>query len=441
MGYEGYLTVGGNEVVNTSRAHAAAAALGIGLGCDRCPDFSRELGQRYRAPDDPDYPAPWYDPAYPESAGFGGIIGLETEGLSGSPMSNVPTPLLRGGSLPSPPRMEQREIAWTVQLVAVDECSLSYGMSWLAAALRGSPCNSGCEGQTACVLACCPTSLDPRWVPRQIRYLYSVEQLEGPTETERMFLPARGSAACRGRAGLFGGGGRPVTAEVEFTLVAGRPWYYREPVTVASQVTPRQVVNTSWTWNLPADCPEPADCATDPNCDRPPMPPIPPAPPDPCVPGGGYVADLAMVRIPPGLVGSWDEFVPLIYVDTGYREIRRLQVRFFANPGGGSCEYEDLDQCTACYGFGIGYVPANASLTIDGRTEQAYVDCGTGATAGRQQTEPLIYGPGGSALDWPVFRCGSGLCVWVAAEVDETPGCLGPGWSVTIQLVPRNEAI
>lgn len=442
MAYEGYLAVGGNEVINTSRAHAAAHALGIGLGCDRCPDFARELGDDpYRAPDDREYPAPWYDPTYPESAGFAGVIGLEADGMAASPMSNEPTELLRAGSLPSPPRMQQREIAYTVLLVAVDECSLSYGMSWLAEALAGSPCETGCEGQTACVLACCPDRVDPRWAPRQRRWLYSVAELEGIAEQERQFL--RGSSIpCRTRSGpVFGQGGRAVVAEVEFTLVAGRPWYYRDPITVASQVTPRQTVRTAWTWNLPGDCPEPADCASDPDCDRPPLPPIPPAPPDPCVPGGGYVADLAMVRIAPGLVGRWDKVVPVIYIDTGYREIRRLQVRFFANPDGSSCEYDDLDQCAACFGFGIGYVPAEATLTIDGRTEQAFVECGSGAEQNRQQTEPQIYGPGGSALDWPVFECGSGLCAWIAAEVDETPGCHGPGWKATVQLVPRQKAI
>lgn len=442
MSYEGYLAVGGNEIINTSRAHAAAHALGIGLGCRRCDDFAEALGDYpYRAADDGEFPAPWYDPAYPESAGFAGIVGLGTEGMAASPMSNDPTPLLRAGSLPSLPRMNQREIEFSTLLVAIDECSLSYGMSWLAAALRGDPCSTACDGQTACVLACCPSRVDPRWAPRQRRHLYSVAQLEGPAETERTFLSGS-RMPCRTRRGTsIGGSGRSVVAEVEFTLVAGRPWYYRDPVTIASQVRPRQRVRTSWTWNLPEDCPEPEDCATDPSCNRPPLPPIPPAPPDPCLPGGGYVADLAMVRGAPGLVGAWDEVVPVVYIDTGDQDLHRLQVRFFGNTDGDSCRYEDLDQCEACVAFGVGYIPANSTLVIDGRVESSWVECGDPPLTGRRQTYPQIYGPGGSALDWPTFTCGAGLCAWIAAEADDTPGCRGPEWTATVQLVSRQEAM
>lgn len=442
MGYEGFLNLGGREVVNTSRAHAAAHAWGISLGCDRCDDFSAALGHGpYRAPDDPEWPAPWWDPAYPESDGFCGVIGLDIEGMASSPATTNPTELLRGGSLPGPVRMQQREIAWTVLLVAVDECSLSYGMGWLAAALRGNPCGSDCGGDEACVLACCPTRLSPTMAPRQVRYLYSVAQLDGVEETERHRLrgsdmPCPGPASSRVLARDGGG----VAAEVEFSLVAGRPWYYRAPVTIASQVKPRQAVKTAWTWNLPDECPEPVDCAADPDCDRPTPPPIPPVPPDPCVPAGGYVADLAMVRAAPGLVGRADEVVPVIHVDTGRRELRRIQIRFFANPEGESCEYDALDQCAACVAFGIGYVPPHSSLTIDGRVEQAWITC-PDAQNTQVQTYPQIYGPGGTAVEWPVFGCGGGLCAWVAAEKHEPAGCHGPEWTATMQLVPRVDAI
>src|SRR5699024_12588163 len=78
-----------------------------------------------------DDPAPWWDPALPESLGVAGVFGLEVPGLN----AGVPT-LSTGGANGG----RVRDIAFRVGVGAADECAFSYLMGSPAAALGASAC-------------------------------------------------------------------------------------------------------------------------------------------------------------------------------------------------------------------------------------------------------------------------------------------------------------
>src|SRR5690606_730189 len=117
--------------------------------------------------------------------------------------------------------------------IAIDRASLSYGLGWLAAALRGDLCGDGCDGDTLTMLAApplpepesdaCRTTVerptrldfDPfKRADELERTLFRCRLLEGPT--------------VESITKIQGG----VTAEVTWTITAGIPYWYHQPVSV-----------------------------------------------------------------------------------------------------------------------------------------------------------------------------------------------------------------
>lgn len=152
MPYLGWASMGGTDIVNSSRV--AAYARGITVMCT-CPDLPAALGdEQYDHPARD--PAPWYDTAIPESGDFWGVLGLEITGASSSTLSTPYMERVQGGAVGGAPKRGPREVEFKVMLLARTEAALSYGMSWLAAALRGAACQPGCGGDNLCLLAGCP---------------------------------------------------------------------------------------------------------------------------------------------------------------------------------------------------------------------------------------------------------------------------------------------
>lgn len=152
MPYLGFSALGGNEIVNSARVAAYARGLSVLCSCDT---LAEALGDGlYVSPADD--PAPWYEPPRPESVEFWGVLGLEIHGASQSTLTRAWTELITDGSIAGAARRAAREIEFKVMLIAGTEAGLSYGLSWLSAALRGSACHTGCSGDTLCLLAGCP---------------------------------------------------------------------------------------------------------------------------------------------------------------------------------------------------------------------------------------------------------------------------------------------
>lgn len=437
MAYVGYLQLGGNEIVNSARVAAYAQGLGItAITCTQCQLLPRVLGDSpYTSPDMDD--SPWFDPMVVESKDFAGVLGLEIIGLDHPVNVREPVPLAADGAALNPVRRRQREVLVRALLFARTECALSYGHAWMAAAVRGSTCGLPCVGDDLCFLSCCPTECsDPPPVPdddcgnAEWRTLFNVGILEGPLVRETTRL----------NAGFM--------QEVEFTLTAGNPFIYRRPTLVASGPTEGQVV-PGFNNETPIDCDESVSCIAEaisnPLCRRMPLPVLPLVPADPCFPTGDFTAYRAIISLPNGLTPNWLETVPLLRVRVGPRPVERFMIRWYTNTAEIDC-FEGLQNpipterpispCDACAELHIPILPANSTLTIDGRIERAWVDCPGGP--GLATAEPPIFGKSGGVFQWPAFGCGQAMCVEIVARVGQAGQVPELTW--TVETVAREDA-
>jgi hypothetical protein len=437
MAFVGYLELGGNEIINSARVYTYALGLGItAISCTQCDLLPRVLGDEpYTSADMDD--APWFDPAVVASKDFAGVLGLEIVGLDQPFNTREPLPLAGGGAALSPLRRRQREIQVRALLFARSECGLSYGRSWMAAATRGTACGLECVGDDLCFLTCCPTEcedpapgVEDTCGNKEWRTLFNVGILEGPIvrETTR----------------LNGGW----MQQVEFTLTAGNPYIYQLPTLVATGPSAGQVI-PGFNSETPMECVEETDCIAsatpDPLCQMPLMPMYPLAPNDPCFPKGPFTAYRAVITVPEGLTPNWFENVPLLKVKVGNLAIRRFMIRWYTNRSGVDCfaglespipSERPISPCDSCAELHIPVLPPNSTLTIDGRTERAWVDCPGGP--GLATAEPYIYGAGGRAFQWPAFGCGQMMCVEIVAEIG--PAGQTPSLAWTIEHVAREDA-
>lgn len=420
--YTGYLAFAGTEIVNSVRAAQYSKAMGItSVNCGGCDTLPRALFDLpYSSPDQDD--APWYDPIEPASKQFAGFVGLQVTGLSKTVAGHGLVPLTDNGAALHPLRRAHREIQVRVLALAQTQCALSYGFSWLAAVLRGAICDAACQGASVCFFACCPscgpvpepgqteTCGDYQWRTVLNSGLLSMEE---PVEVRR----------------LSGGGW---VGQVTYTLAAGNPFIWRDPILMATGPQPSQQLPNYQDPGVPPDCAEASDCLRDPTCPSPPAPVLPPIPVDACFPTGPFTAARTVIPLPQSKVPIWQEKVPLIFVKSGSLKLERLTIRWYGNPTERDCA--DVDPCSACAEVNIAFIPPNSTLTIDGRIENAFVDCAGGP--GLSLAEPQLYGRGGTPFVWPVFSCADGACLEVIAKA----GTVAADASIEIYYVVREDA-
>lgn len=408
--FDGWLALAGTELINNERCTVYAEKLGVaGVGCSPCPDLHVALGDApYVAPDADD--APWYDEHFPASARFAGFLGMGIDGTGGTGQRSPVQ--MREGSMVGSMRRGQRELAVTCLAVAADDEALSYGIGWLAAALRGSVCVT-CRGDNLCCFAACPTGNGDD----QVRSLMDVGLLEGPVYSDL----ARLGASCEGP--------QPgVIATVEYTLVAGLPYFYREPQLVRLP----DLVAVTGIVDPPEDCPEAGPCPPDPTCTQPGARPTAPTPTNTCectfTDGVGSV-----LQVPAAAIGRWVESVPVLSIYTGATDMRCVRVRFFRNPYDLPCDVVGgQDPCQFCDEFGVSWIPAGAVFTVDGRRKQVSLDCSS--PGGPTYLGPYLYASPGKAFSWPVFDCPGGMCIeFMAAQADAKA-------TVSIGLAAREDA-
>jgi hypothetical protein len=394
--YQGWLEVGGVEVVNSARATAYAQALGVyGVGCPSCQCLHYALGDEPYTNPASDL-APWYDPAVPASARFGGYLGMSVDGIDAATSTRTVAETVGDGGVHGRLRRPPREVVVTALAVACDEQALTYGLSWLASALRGGACAATCAGDPMCLFTHCPGEASDMadWDEAQ-RHLFDVALTGGPAVTERLLLEP---GSCR----------PSVAATVEYTLTAATPWLYRRP-TVA--VAPPFAQVTGTIVDPPAACTTGTACTPDPNCPAPPARPVIPPPTDACACTLATNPWRTTVEVSPQGAG-WLEAVPVIEVRAGATPITCLKIRFWASPGALTCTDAVADPCNFCGELGVGYVPAGATLFVDGRTRTAYLACGAG-------TDPRgvsLTGAGTQRYTWPVLDCPGQVCVELLAS-------------------------
>ena len=165
--YEGYVVLGGNEVVNHARLQAyvdsgyAPAGLNVNV-CDECDDLPALLGDKpYQSPliDQ----APWFESGNPDTWDFAGVQMLEMTGASGSTRTATVGDLVGDGAAVRGLRYGGRTIACTALMIGKTGCAVEAGMSWLSQVLGGSNCTgpkpntaNACVGDELCLLSCCP---------------------------------------------------------------------------------------------------------------------------------------------------------------------------------------------------------------------------------------------------------------------------------------------
>ncbi|MFJ3100390.1 hypothetical protein [Streptomyces sp. NPDC086835] len=407
-----YADFGCTEIINSARAAAYAEPSCLLTSCNTCPDIAAALND---APyvDPVTDPAPWYDAAVPESADFLGVMGMNVVGFSQSTLSRDPVQLVGDGAALGIARRSHREITYTVLLLALEECALAYALEWLASALRGAPCEGSCGGDELGVFACCPTGDGTG----ELRHLYGVGLMNGPQITTVRYYP------------------EGIIAEATFTLAASVPYIYREPLqTLTNWVNLASgALVTVDPDEIYGDCVEAAPCLEDPLCPPPPLPIRAPVPVDPCYPTGAASFRRSVVALSPQDQPEWLEAVPVLELETGASALRRLVVRFWANPLGGDCQ-EVADPCAACTDIQIPYLPAGAKLIVDGRTQTAEVECNAGSLDA-STSEPILYGPLGQSFEWPVFSCPTGVCI----EILSTSATTAADARARVLLVPRSD--
>lgn len=162
MTYEGFLRIGGVEVVNTERAR------GYTLTTDcperwishesRCDTLREALGDgMYDYANIQD--APWYDPSLADMSGrFYGVVGLDISGVTDSTRAASRTEGVNNGGVIGRTRKAMRGLRVRATIMGRGRDALDYGSQWLSSVFDGNCSQHGdaCSTTDAEFLADCP---------------------------------------------------------------------------------------------------------------------------------------------------------------------------------------------------------------------------------------------------------------------------------------------
>lgn len=437
MAYDGWACFGGIEIWNSSRLSSMIAA---GRGpqglecrdCGPCPDLDRALG--YEGGYNPGDSA-WYDPDQPESIDFAGLLVTSVTGLNPGEFGRPVIETAGIGAIIGQGRQSAPVVTVTGLLMAATCCAMEYGLRWLSGALR-QPCAPGapCAGSDLLFLSCAPEFPDEDCGPVDYeallapyyRTLKNAALISGPTISQ---IVPRGCPTCY-ECGIY---------EVTFTLAAGDPCMYRDPIPLIEDAefdcTDPSDDCIVWVTN-PADgcddedlCDSETNCATDPNCfDTP--PPTMPSILNPCnVECIGVPTCRVCVDIPDGTFPATGEGTLQIEIFAGTTALRRIQVRVWENPL--DLPVDELDVCDVCTELNISYVGPDATLVIDGATRTSTISCPGGPDV--RANSFISNASGGGNFSYPSLSgCGGNYTVCVTAQ-----GPVSDTATVTIQAIPK----
>jgi hypothetical protein len=159
--FEGYLAMGGNEILNSARIYGYTNSAGCGfswLQCGPCDGLREALGDaEYTVATLTD--APWYDPRDPATGRFYGAYGLSWENISDSTRTAQVTQGMLDGGTVGRVRKAVRETRVRAMLIADGEDALEAGLTWLKMALDPTDCGlhgNACGAVDACFFTACP---------------------------------------------------------------------------------------------------------------------------------------------------------------------------------------------------------------------------------------------------------------------------------------------
>lgn len=442
----------GTEIVNVART-IAYLQNGVGPGginvrgdCG-CPGLIDIIGCDDAYVDPATDNAPWYSEDHPESADFAGFYPTEFEGMS-SPFERSTSQNVGDGGAFGRSRIGSRTLTWRGYLFGGNCCAVSYGLRWLAQILRASSDCGGCQGQDLELLVCCPDVAEDDGVYGGYDLPYGLEEgviggidafrtlknvalLEGPT----ILSERRSSSNCSGATGCGGA----AIVEIEFSLFAAIPWFFRPEIPVANCISILENGVERITVEEP-DCP-PVDCGGDffnvlmeaRGCAVPTLPPAATYSID-CFNEPVNGLDSALYITVPKTWRDFEEAVPYIVIDSQSLYMTDIQLSFYTSASGDPCgdlSSNDPECDVTCDKLRILGIPANSKFIIDGRTRTMSVICNTNvAFPGERFTL--------GAFSWPVFSC-YGFCLEIAYSISDPAiqvPFLGNG-CVSVSMIPR----
>lgn len=392
--FQGFLSLGGDELVNNARTAAYIRNLlpnyvvHASAGDCVCNGMHTALGHgAYSAPTG----APWYRANTPETAKFYGLYATSIEGIENSTRQAAVTELMQDGAVHALPRHASKEVRVRGVMFAADDEGMSAGMAYLRSILDDQPCGPDtvdCTGRNLQFFMSCPgastTAEANQRVAKFARVMYRVEPLSGPTVLAEL-NPRLGKAR-----------------EVEFILSAGVPFIFTLPQQVATTTGVTPGVSPQVNCDPVSDPYD--DLVVDPNSPnvvRPPRPPL--------------IKPIAMpqtwnrysMTIPASLGMRWGRLVPIVRLVTTSAAQRMVRIRFYRPGNRDQCDYEGE--------FLVTYMPAGATLVIDGTTQEVRLQHeGRNKPAGN-----LVVGSDGRPVRWPAMACQSTYTIIV-----DTPGAL-----------------
>lgn len=427
MAWECYYEYGGNVVINAEATAKYASHLSWFTDGWKATGISDYLGENYTTPLGDN--APWVDSDHPESYSFYGAYPLNVAGVDDSTRQAAITENISHGGNVGLIRHATRSVVFEAILLGENECAVNYGKDWLDAALNGSVCNTGCEGEDLCYFACnpcgrasCALGGEHTCAEPDLRHLRGSKCVSGPTVTRKRNMSGGGTAWI-----------------VTFTVVSGNPFEFgadelliegfmsgTDPW-VPEEVPPDWLYDDTPTTFVEEDCAEPVwSPLVDPLCPAIITPPLPPSINPNCfetLPEW----DRRWFTLPSDHVPLWGDVVPTVKVQAGPEEVRPLRLRFYLDPARDGTGH--LEPCKYCADIVVSYLPPNYTLTIDGAEEIAYAE-GPGGL--RRRADHLLFKTDGTPFSWPQLTCGETYVV----TVDTAPGATSTP-EVDVLLTPK----
>lgn len=356
--------------------------------------------------------APWFDPDQPASQEFRGILVMDVQGLDAVPVQRDLSESICDGGVTGYHRDTSRRIRFNAVLVGCTHAGAQYGLNWLACLLR--------SGKTTTGLPLRFLSASPEGSATAPDTLVRTAENVVLTQTPTIVGYGRGNGSLDHQ--------HSSVLRIEFELATGTPYLWADPQSTLPvfDATPTETIE--WvTGCIPGagGCPTPVDTLVDPLCPSPSLP-VSPIPPSlgcgtentgACIPlcSGSRLA----ATYDPGTTGSWgcgEQVIDLLVTNNDVDAVRGVTL-WWVYCG-------DDPECNALSTAEISYIPAGATLTLDGvrGRVRALVD-------GAELSAPGIVS-GGSGAPWSPQPLDSTLCyqLVLAAPTDA---------DLTIEIVSR----
>lgn len=402
----------------------------------------------------------WYDPGVPESAEFLGVlVRSRVAGGRDSTYTRSVGERVTRGSVLQRPRLRGRSFGFEVVLLGTTCQGVEYGIEWLRRTLEGAGCDTvepcdACAGRRLRARVYCPDETATE--DNGLRDWLTVGTIDGMVEVEDEVIDR---SCCCVRA-------------YTFTMHSQSPYSFTAVGDLESVIVSDEEYQACYDWTLGcvecgnddcldcencdavldvceacrAKCGSCNRCGYDPVCQTTPVRAVPPLliEPDECIvcdPLSKIIQCFAIT----GIDGQIDSTF-LIDVFSGYdldnptfqsRGLRNLAVKVYQNPLNlppptDDASYLQWRRREACADVRVRFVPPNAHLIIDGRSERVSVLC-DGVC---QPFEQVVTGQTSATVFPLALACYNALvCVeWDATQVQpvDNPPRAVPS-SVTVQ--------